>query len=82
MEVGGGAAGAVEVDVEYGDNRDWSVTKAKFFVRLAHVLEGMPSRRRGWTPVFRQGLPPRKRGTCATQNEVERIPIPFERNTL
>jgi len=30
MEVGGGAAGAVEVDVEYGDNRDWSVTKAKF----------------------------------------------------
>jgi hypothetical protein len=31
MQVGGTAAGAAEVVVEYGDNRDWSVAKAKFF---------------------------------------------------
>jgi hypothetical protein len=30
MEVGGAAAGVAEAAVEYGDNRDWSVTKAKF----------------------------------------------------
>ena len=34
----------------------------------------MPLRRRGWTPVF----PMR---TCATQNEVGRIPFPFKRDT-
>src|SRR5215469_16790935 len=42
---------------------------------LAHVPEK-------WRPVFRQGLPPRRRGTCATQSEVERMPLPFERAAL
>jgi hypothetical protein len=31
MQVGGAAAGAAEVAVEYGDNSDWSVAEAIFF---------------------------------------------------
>src|SRR5215469_8463231 len=32
------------------------------------IPKSLPLRRRGWTPVFGKGLPPRTRGSCSTNN--------------